>query len=287
MRVTNRSMLDNALQQIQLNQERLQVAQHQSETGIAVAMPSDNPVGWNQIQSDTEQLSRLDAYNQNIQLVQSRLGATEAALQSTNGLLQRFRELLMMGLNQVAGTVTVGQEAGQVYGQLVQLTNSSYNGDYLFGGFTTTPPFTGTTFVGDNNKRAVEVSPFGATVFGVSAQEAFGVTPGQDVYTDIAAAVQGLQSGNRAQITAGLDAVDSHIKMIADSLSSVGAQDDTLQNAQTGNTSYSTLLQQSAGQVKNINAAQVYSQLAADQYAQQATYAVLGAIGKMSLINYI
>lgn len=287
MRITDKSTLDESLLLIQRGQERLAITQKKAASGQKVDRPSDDPAAHGRIQAAEDQIVRLDGYNRNISLVRSRLSATEATLQSTEGLLSRFRELTMMALNQVTATPSIPIEAEQVYGQLVSLANQSYQGDFLFGGLSGTAPFAGTRFVGDNQKRAVEVSPLGATVFGISATEAFSVLPGQDVFSTIADAVAGMKTSNRAQIAAGLSAVDQHLQQLATAFTKLGSQQNALSTAEKANLDYSFVLEKAASNERDINPAQVYSQLAADRYAMESTFAVLGSTSRLSILKYL
>ncbi|MCS6912318.1 MAG: hypothetical protein RMK29_16670 [Myxococcales bacterium] len=287
MRITDRSALDQALRQIQGGQERLQRSLSKAASGIQVQRPSDDPVGFTEIRVHDEMLTRLAGYNRNIALVRARLGATESALQSMLGLLSRMRELIMMDLNVAISGPEVPLEAQQVYEQLLQVVNQSYNGEPLFSGYRSGPPFVGPRFVGDNEKRAVEISPLGATIFGVSAQEAFGVVPGGDIFRELAEAVAGMRTGNRAAVRAGLGAVDHYLGLITQAMASLGAQQNTLSLAERANEAYALQLRSAMARRRDIDPAASYSQLAADRYAMEATFAVIANSGRLSLIKYL
>lgn len=287
MRITDRSALDQALRHIQAGQERLQRTLNKAASGVQVQRPSDDPVGFTEITTHDEMLARLAAYNRNIALVRGRLGATESALQSMLGLLSRMRELIMMDLNVAISGPEVPLEAQQVYEQLLQVVNQSYNGEPLFSGYAAAPPFVGARFVGDNEKRAVEISPLGATAFGVSAQEAFGVAPGGEVFRGLADAVAGMRAGNRAAVQAGLGAVDHHLSLITQAMASLGAQQNTLSLAERANDAYALQLRSAAARRRDIDPAAIYSRLAADRYAMEATFAVIANSGRLSLMRYL
>lgn len=287
MRITDRSMLQDSLRNITRSQERLQETQNKASSGVQVDRPSDDPVAYADISSRDELLTRLDGYNRNISVVRGRLGATESNMQSMLGVLNRLRELTLVSLNGLATTGALTTEAEELTAQLQGLANQAYAGDYLYNGYSGGAPFSGARFVGDNQKRAVEISPMGATTFGVTAEEAFGVAPGQNVFQDIADAVAGMRAGNRAAVAAGLDAVDKHLGLITSSLASIGTQQNTLSTAERANQDYALELKKAQGQQRDIDPAKVYSQLTADQYAVQATFAVLGSSSRLSLIKYL
>jgi flagellar hook-associated protein 3 FlgL len=287
MRITDRSMLHDSLHNIQRNQERLQETTNKASSGIQIDRPSDDPVAYSDIAARDVLLTRLEGYNRNISLVRGRLGATESNLQSVQGVLVRLRELTLVSLNGVTTTDALTMEAEDLTAQLIGMTNQSFSGDYLYNGYSAGAPFSGAVFVGDNAKRAVEVSPLGATTFGVNAQDAFGVTTGQEVFKGISDAVAGMRSGNHAAVAAGLDAVDKHLGLVATAMASVGAQQNTLSTAERANQDYALELRKAQGLQRDIDPAKVYSQLTADQYAVQATFAVLGSSSRLSLIKYL
>jgi flagellar hook-associated protein 3 FlgL len=287
MRITDRSTLNDALHNIQRSQERLQETQNKASSGIAIDRPSDDPVAYSDIAARDVLLTRLDSYNRNISLVRGRLGATESNLQSVTGVLNRLRELTMMSLNGITTTDALPAEAEELTEQLLGLTNQAYSGDYLYNGFSGGAPFSGAQFVGDNFKRAVEVSPMGATTFGVTAEEVFGVTTGQLAFQGITDAVAAMRTGNRAVVAAGLDAIDNNLNLVTRSMASVGAQQNTLNTAERANQDYALELKKAQGLQRDIDPAKVYSQLTADQYAVQATFAVLGSSSQLSLIKYL
>lgn len=287
MRVTDQSSLAQALRQLQLSQERVQQSQQQAASGQRVERPSDDPAAWGRIQAQSEQLSRMDTYNNNIAVTRSRLQSADSTLQSMQQVLTRFREVTQMSISLVRDPASVATEAGQLRDEVLSLTNTAVGGEYLFSGYSAGPPQAGGRFVGDNQKRAVEVSPLGATVFGVSAQEAFGVTPGQELFGDLRATVDAMKSGDVAGMRAGLDAVDAAMQRLSVSRTSLGAQMNTLDLADQGNQSYNLNLNQAISAARDVDPAQAYSRLIADRYSQEATYSVLGSASKLSLIKYL
>ncbi len=289
MRVTDQMTLEQSLDYVRQAQGRLLQTQRQAASGVKVELPSDDPVAYARINGLQQQLSQLTGYGQNADRVKARLDTTDATLQDFQGALVRLRELTMVALNAANGTSSSVTEAQQLYSQMLSQANQSFDGQYLFSPYSKTPPFSGATFVGDNQKQAVEVSPLGATQFGISAQDAFGVAPGQDAFTGIANLISAMQAGNRTGVQAGLDAIDASIKQLAQAQVQLGAQYNTLQLAQHANQTYTLTLTSSQSALHDIDPAQAYSQLAADQYAVQATYSVLGSGSRLgqSLLQYL
>jgi flagellin-like hook-associated protein FlgL len=96
-----------------------------------------------------------------------------------------------------------------------------------------------------------------------------------------------MRTKTRTDISKGLDAVDQQLKLIGQGLGHLGAQQGTLNTAAQANQAHALLLQKSTSQLREIDPAKVYSQLAADRYAVEATFSVLGSGKRLSILNYI
>lgn len=287
MRISNQQMLDDALRSLQINQERLSRSAERATSGIAVARPSDDPVAYSRAADYQARLTRLDGYDQNAALVRAQLSATDGTLQSIQDVLARLRELALAAQGPIADRTLNAAEATTLREQLQQLMNRSLNGVYLFAGYASSAPFTNHVFTGDNQRRAVEVSPLGATAFGLTAQDAFGVAPGQVVFPGIDALIAAMRNGDSAGINAGLGAVDGYQKQVAQAQTRLGSQINGLDLAQSGNQAYRLSLTRALSEERDADPAAAYSILAADRATVEATYAVLGAQRGLSLVKYL
>lgn len=287
MRITDQGLLSQSLLHMEQNQTRMQETQRQALTSQKMERPSDDPVAMSQVSAQQEMLLRLAGYDRNISQVRARLGATEGSLRSFEGVVTRLREITITALNRTLVTETVVVEAKQLHEQLLSMTNQAFNGEYLYAGYNKGPAFSGSRFVGDNQKRGVEISPLGATLFGVSAKDAFGVDPGQDAFVEIADSINGMKSGDLTKMRIGLDAIDKSLSQISQSMALLGSQQNTLDMAEKANNEYRLVLQKAIGRERDVNPAEVYSQLAADRYAMEATYTILASNSRLSLLKYL
>ena len=98
MRISDQQTLNNALRNLQSNQERLSRSSERATTGLEVARPSDDPAAYNRAADYQTQLTRMDGYDQNISLVRARLASTDSTTQSMQGVLTRLRELALGAL---------------------------------------------------------------------------------------------------------------------------------------------------------------------------------------------
>lgn len=287
MRISDQQQLSNMLVNLQSNQERLARSTERATTNLQVARPSDDPTAFNRITDYDGRLTKLAGYDQNIEQVRSRLSATDSTLQSVQGILTRLRELSLSAQSPGSDSSLAASEAESLRSQLGQLLNKNFDGEYLFSGYSGATPFTNNVFGGDNQKRAVEVSPLGATVFGVSSKDAFGVDPGQVVYPGLDSMIAAMKAGDSAKIRASLDAIDGYQKQLAQAQTLVGGQLNTLDVAKSANDSYKVALTKSQSELRDADPAEAYSKLAADRYAVEATYAILGQQNQLSILKYL
>ena len=149
MRITQSMMATNVLNNLSNDLQSMQTAENQESTGLAVTLPSDNPLATSQIMSLNTSISMQGMYYSNMQSASSFLSTTDSALSDTVSSLQQVQSLVTEGANgtENAGDMsTIGQQVNQVIGQLVQTGNTMNGSQYVFGGTqTTTPPLATTT----------------------------------------------------------------------------------------------------------------------------------------------
>ena len=149
-------------------QAALSKLQNQVALGKRVVTPADDPIAAVHILELQRAQSESDQYGKNITLARSRLSLEEQSLKDTGTVLQRVRELTVQASN--TGTLTDKDRASiatELSIRLEELTDignrKDSNGEYLFGGFsTTTQPYSldasGTVnYNGDVGNRLVQI----------------------------------------------------------------------------------------------------------------------------------
>jgi flagellar hook-associated protein 3 FlgL len=125
--------------------DRLSKTQEELSSGKRINKPSDDPYGASRSVQLNSDLAGLGAYSRNVNDGTSWLQATDSALMNVNNLVQRARELLVQAGNDPGGQTARSDEAAEI-DQLVdaikQEGNTTYAGQFIFGGTaTTTPPY--------------------------------------------------------------------------------------------------------------------------------------------------
>ena len=93
MRISNRMIVDRMLAQIAGTQQRLATVQERVGSGRRINRPSDDPLGTSHVLAARSQMDRNLQYQRNIAIGTSDLAASEAALDSVQGVLARATEL--------------------------------------------------------------------------------------------------------------------------------------------------------------------------------------------------
>ena len=143
MRITDRLLVDKVLGNIQRNESRLSSIQDQVSTGRRIGVPSDDPTGSVRSLTLRSNDDETQQSQQNLDLADAWLNATDTALQDVNGIVQRARELAVQGANETLSqqeTNALSTEVDQLIGHVAQLANTRNGDRYIFGGFNTKSP---------------------------------------------------------------------------------------------------------------------------------------------------
>lgn len=166
MRVTNKTMLNNYLSNLNRNLTQMSKYQNQLSSGKEISKPSDDPFAVTRSMSLHTSINQNDQYLRNIEDSIGWVDMTDSALGSMGDILSRLKELSIKGAN---GTLSdtdrnaIKDEVVQLIDQVSQIGNANYDGRYIFGGQDTTePPFTNNNnlleYNGDENILKREIS---------------------------------------------------------------------------------------------------------------------------------
>jgi flagellar hook-associated protein 3 FlgL len=171
MRVTNRMMVQNVVQNLQRNVASLDRVQQQVSSSKRVTRPADDPTAAALGVRIRSQRAAQDQYLRNVDQARTWLSASDIALGDAGESLGRIRELLVQAANDTytaADRFQIGREIQSLRDHLIATFNSTLDGEtYLFSGTaTTTAPFAlatagsnTVTFHGNQVPIAREVGP--------------------------------------------------------------------------------------------------------------------------------
>ena len=169
MRISSSQLFSQGLNAILNQQAGLARTQLEVATGKRILAPSDDPAGAKRILDLNEALALTQQFQSNANAAVSRLGTEDGVLSSVTNILQRVRELAILGNNVTVDPqdrASLAVEVRERLGELLGLANATDGkGEHLFAGFSTrTKPFVadgagGFTYNGDQGARRVQIAP--------------------------------------------------------------------------------------------------------------------------------
>lgn len=280
-----------------LNQTELQAQRDELElsTGSDVNEPSDNPLAAALLIQNNDQATFNASYLQSLNTVNGQLSTADSTLNSVETALQQAISLGVEGAN---GTLSdsdrtdVAQELQGIQSQLISLANTSYEGNYLFGGTeTTTPPYTasssdssGVTYNGNSGVNSVSVGNGYQIEVNVPGSQLFSAT-GNNVFLALNNLITAMQSNG--DISSATNALSSASNYLTAQRVFYG---NAMDQVQSQTTYLNTAKQQLAAQQSSLGAADMATAATNLSTAQTDEQAAMEAISKLSqntLFDYL
>ncbi len=156
-RVTNQMVLDTVVNNLNQNEQSLQAAQQQVSSGHVINQPSDNPFVASQAVLFKQRIGLNTQLQKNLDSANGWLTATDSALSSVDSVLQRARQLAIQGSNDTltpSDRQKIALEMHQILLNVVDVANSKFGGQYIFGGTKTTSQ----PFIHDGSSQSPNIS---------------------------------------------------------------------------------------------------------------------------------
>lgn len=268
-------------------------------SGLRVTSLQADPVAAAQSSILGSAIARDDTYVQGATGIQSMLQVTDSALAEVVTQITKAISLAVQGGNgTLSGTNagSIGQQVSDLRSQILSLANTTYQGNYLFGGSqgaskpfaldTTTTPAT-VTYSGDTSVGSI-TTPSGQNIqTSVPGIAVFG-----DAATGVFAALNKLVA-DYASGTASANA-SSDTSALTNALTQVSTQrsilDSSLSRIQSTSTYFQTDASQLTAQQSTLVAsdpATVATALKSAETQHQALLSVMNALGSVNLFSYL
>ncbi|MBY0117295.1 flagellar hook-associated protein FlgL [Paenibacillus sp. FSL L8-0435] len=139
MRITNNMLSSQLILNLNRNAQQMNTTQTQLATGRKINKPSDDPVGITYSLRYRAELSSNEQYQKNVDSAVSWLDFNDTVMDQAGSVVQRLRELTVQaatGTNPQSALDSINEEVKQLKAQLVDISNSTLNGKYVFNGET-------------------------------------------------------------------------------------------------------------------------------------------------------
>jgi len=240
-RVTQGTITNQLLRNINKNLGQMQGLQEQLSTGMKLNRPSDDPVGITYSLRYRSDLSLNERYQENVTAAASWLDYSDTLLNQVGEIVKRAKELAIQGSNGTNPNVAldnVAAEMKQLKDQLQGIGNSQFKGKYVFNGqFTDVEPYTDLTNAAKtltddfgleyliSSGAPVRVNLTGNDVFGYPPS---GVTAPKNeddnLFHVLDQMIQSLEAGDHAGVAAQLPFLDTRANKILTQRAELGAR---------------------------------------------------------------
>lgn len=140
-RITNSILTNNYLSDLQTNLRSMSNLQSQLSSGQTIQRASEDVPVATKIMKLNSEISANEQYNTNITDVTNWLDTTDTALSEAGNVLSRIRELMVKAGNGSYSEdeiSSIKEETVSAIQQLGQIFNTSFDGNYIFGGTKST-----------------------------------------------------------------------------------------------------------------------------------------------------
>jgi flagellar hook-associated protein 3 FlgL len=296
MRV-NPNFSNDILQDLYQAQNQEQIALQQLASGKLINMPSDNPAGAAEMVQNQAQQDQADQFLQNTSAVEGQLQTADSTLSS---VVESLTQAISLGTEGANGTNSpadlqaIAQQVQGIQDQVVQLANTSYQGNYIFSGTdTNTVPFTldssapdGVTYNGNTDVNTVQIAQGNSVQTNLPGSQVFQGSGG-DVFGALQQLITALQGGNSTAIGAATTQLSTSMNYLSQQRVFYGNGVDQLNSNQSFLQQEQVNLRTEANTVDGANLAQASTNLSNAQTTQSAALAALAKVIPQNLLQYL
>ena len=233
MRITNKVLSNNMLNNMYQSMWKMSDLQNQVTTGRKVNKPSDDPSASITSLRMRTKIMQNEQFQKNATEITAWMNTAEDSLIALGDVMQRARELAVKGAtdtNDQGALDAIADEIDQLLQETEVLANSQVSDRYLFGGTRTTEKtFTLETMDWSGNDKIMnlEIGEGILTAKNIDGKKIFGITEDMDesVFATLQQMSADLRAGNNQEVGGEiLTKLDGHIEVILSSRSEVGAR---------------------------------------------------------------
>jgi flagellar hook-associated protein 3 FlgL len=219
MRVTEMNMVTSFLNSVQSSRAKIDKLNLQISSQKVINTMSDDPTGGAAVLRLNNKIVQNEQYQSNITLASSMMSTTASTLNSVADVLINIKESLTnaSGATKPEDLAPFASDVKQMFQELVNDANTSFNGKYIFGGTQTkVQPYTydeatGTLTMNPNGVSGtigLDVAPLIQEPTNISGQEAFNGKATFDAVLNISKALNAGTQPSAADVQALSDATD-------------------------------------------------------------------------------
>jgi flagellar hook-associated protein 3 FlgL len=297
MRITNNTVSDNIVTQIQTLGEQQAKLQNQVSTGQRIFQPEDDPAAVGRVLNLQTQQRNLAQYQANAARALEVSQASYSGLQSIKTISDRTSQIATLGSGNLnpSQSQAYGSEVNQLIEQALQTANSKFGNDYLYGGTAvSSAPFvatrdaqgnvTGVTYAGNSNQAGIPISST-STI----APNTDGTTNANfaSYINNLVTLRDALNTGSASGIQTAQAALATNEDQLVSSIAQVGGVQSRIEATQSQQQDESTDLTKLVSNEVDVDLPSTIVKLTQTQTAYQAALQSAASIMRTSLLDYI
>lgn len=297
MRVTSTSFSVALMSQLQNIGQRQAQLQNQVSTGLRISNLSDDPAAMGRVLNSQTEIQQIQQFAHNNDFAMEVSKTTFASVNEMKTISDRAGELALLGGGPTSAdsSKAYAAETNQMLEQMVQVANTKYNGNYIFGGTATDqPPFEAQRDANGNITSVSYVGAASAAQFevgegSITSPYTNGVTNQQfaDFANNLVALRDALKNQNPAALTAAQGQLQTSEDDLLNTVSDIGAVQTRLEANAAENQSRFSSLQGLSAQDTNIDLATTMVKMSQSQTAYSAAAQAGAKILQNSLLDYL
>jgi flagellar hook-associated protein 3 FlgL len=300
MRITGNMIAAQQMTALQSNIALLQQANEQVTTGKRVNQASDDPAASMSIMTSGSALRALEQYQNNVKRASDRVDLEDQVLSQLGDLVTRAKELAVA---QSSGTASdssrtiANDEVKQLFQQIVDLGNTKFGSEYLFGGdHSDVAPFASSGSAGTldytttdpQGQRSINIGD-GQTVAPThDGKQVFIDTGVLDAVKDLAHSLDpSSPTYGNAGIQAAMAKLDSAFDSVQGVVGDTGAMGTRLDSAGQNLDALKANLTTFKSDLEDVDVETAMTELTNRQVAYQAALLATAKVTGLSLVDYL
>lgn len=296
MRITNNTVSDNILRQIQNIGTQQSKLQTQVATGQRIFQPEDDPTAMGRVLDLESERRQIAQYMRNADRAMEVSQATFAGLQQLKKVSDRATEVGTLGAGTLGADAAraYASEVDQLIEQALQAANLKFRNDHLFAGNAVdAPPFTATRVAGQITAVAYVGTGEPAEI---PVSESARVNPGSDsttnngiqtFLTNLIALRDALNAGDSAAVSAAKESLITDEDVIVSSLAEHGGIQARIEVNRAQQVTRSDDVEKLVSKETDTDLPTAIVRLNQSQTAYQAALQSAASIMRISLLDYI
>jgi len=290
-RITQRSLSQGTLANLQTNLARFQRLQEQLSSGRSITRPSDSPTGTVSSLRLRAESRRSEQLLRNALDGMGWLATADTALTEGLGLVRRARDLALSGANGAIGQEARSAMAAEIdvlRDGLLTVANTTYLDRPVFGGTAgggvAYDP--AGAYVGDAGRVARTVAPGVDVRVNLTGEEVFGPS-GDDLFAVLSDVAYHLRTDPAALTAGDLERLDTAFLRLQNSLATAGARYHQVEIMQARTESNQLDTKSELSEVEGVDLPATIVELQLQEVAYQAALGATARVLTPSLVDFL